>query len=585
MRHLDSFIRTLGTWLGPRSKRFDLARTYAVGAAIAFFYLYVGNIYVEPGATEYIDLAQAMLSGGDLKGHILNGAWGRDIGMSLIWIISGFPLTGSLSGVVIIQVMMGLAMPLLSYLALHPWFPRTAYYTALALTLSLAPILLSKFIHHDQPYIFFTVVSLYFCSRYMLTKSPSYLYALGASVFGLVLIRQAGTGLFWLLIPVCGLWGGVKSYKHIAAAALIFVGASMAYSKYRASMQGETGGPGVQLFYNIYINSSEFGVRLSPFLGPNVKFIINRVHDCLLPSPATSPYVRSLDGPPDFINHFYKYTADELVEKISARSNTGYYNFISGSGCLTESFSALDDILLGASWEIARAHPIYVVRLFLRNSFQLLYNPGWLHNDFDFSTYGEIRGGLFFPLYNIFGTTFDKMPEPALSEAGFIPLARQSELIKDVQFTIYWVWYRSYHPMTIILGCLAWFAWISTMIGLLQKAGAGARLARWSQFWLSDQVIPASVGISVLLLANVAITAISVDPRYRYDFSLLILKFMLAGVGGAVLIELLKRFGLREALFVFFRRISNQRMPDKHRQRAEPADQKRQDCGGDLAGS
>src|SRR4029453_14349192 len=145
MRHLDSFIRTLGTWLGPRSKRFDLARTYAVGAAIAFFYLYVGNIYVEPGSTEYIDLAQAMLSGGDLKGHILNGAWGRDIGMSLIWIISGFPLTGSLSGVVIIQVMMGLAMPLLSYLALHPWFPRTAYYTALALTLSLAPILLSKF--------------------------------------------------------------------------------------------------------------------------------------------------------------------------------------------------------------------------------------------------------------------------------------------------------------------------------------------------------------------------------------------------------------------------------------------------------
>ena len=137
--------------------------------------------------------------------------------------------------------------------------------------------------------------------------------------------------------------------------------------------------------------------------------------------------------------------------------------------------------------------------------------------------------------------TLISLPEPALSEASFIPLARQSKLIRNVQFTIYRAWYHSYHPVTIIVGCLAWFAWISSAIGLLQRAVGGPRLARWSQLWLSDWVIPASVGISVLLLANVAITAISVDPVYRYDFSLLILKFMLAGIGCAVLIELLRR--------------------------------------------
>jgi hypothetical protein len=550
MRHLKSFIRTLGAWLGPRSKPFDLIRIYAFGAIIAFFYLYFGNIFVEPGATEYINLAQAILSGSDLKGHVLNGAWGRDIGMALIWLVSGFPLTHSLTGVVIIQVIMGLTMPLLGYLALHPWFPRTAYYTALAVTLSLAPFLLCKFIHHDQPYIFFTIVSLYLFNRYMLTKSPGYLYALEASVFGLGLIRQAGTGLFWLLMPVCALQGGVRSYKHIALAAAIFFGASMAYSKYRTSIQGETGGLGVQLFYNFYVNSSEFEVKLSPDLGPNVKLILNRVYECLLPSPAMSPYVQNLEGPTDFkANQFYKYTADEIVEKISTQSNYGYYDFISGSGCVADRFALLDHILLGASLEIARAHPIYVLRLFLRNSVQLLYNPGWLHDEF--STSAEFQGGLLFPLYDTAGTNFNKLPEPALSEASFIPLARQSKLIRNVQFTIYGAWYHTYHPVTIIVGCLAWFAWISSAIGLLQRAVGGPRLARWSQLWLSDLVIPASVGISVLLLANVAVTAISNDPVYRYDFSLLILKFMLGGIGCAVLIELMKRIGLGEALFVF----------------------------------
>ena len=81
--------------------------------------------------------------------------------------------------------------------------------------------------------------------------------------------------------------------------------------------------------------------------------------------------------------------------------------------------------------------------------------------------------------------------------------------------------------MSIIVGCLAWFARISSAIGLLQRAVGVSRLARWPQLRLSDLVIQASVGVSVLLLANVAITAVSVDPVCRYDFSLLILKFML----------------------------------------------------------
>jgi hypothetical protein len=181
------------------------------------------------------------------------------------------------------------------------------------------------------------------------------------------------------------------------------------------------------------------------------------------------------------------------------------------------------------------------MELFLRNVFYMLYVPGWLHGRF--TTAPMFRGGLSFPFGDYAtlpqgGTVLDtRLSDRALREISFIPLERQPRLIRDVYFFIYWAWYYSYSPVTIIVGCLAWFAWISMLIGLLQRAISSPRLARWSKLWLSESVIPAATGVSVLLLGNVAVTAMAVDPLYRYDFSILMLKITLAGIGCAVLIE------------------------------------------------
>jgi hypothetical protein len=76
---------------------------------------------------------------------------------------------------------------------------------------------------------------------------------------------------------------------------------------------------------------------------------------------------------------------------------------------------------------------------------------------------------------------------------------------------------------------------------LLQRTIGGQRLEYWGRLFLSDDVIPASIGISMTLIGNVAVTAIAVDPIYRYDFSILVLKIMVAGVGCAVMVELFRR--------------------------------------------
>src|ERR1700729_434418 len=98
---------TVTAWACPRSKSFDLIRIYLVGALVGFFFLYVGDMSVQPGAGDYVLVEEAILHNSHLD-SLPNAPYGRDIGMALVWLISGFQLTHSLTGVVIIQVLMGL---------------------------------------------------------------------------------------------------------------------------------------------------------------------------------------------------------------------------------------------------------------------------------------------------------------------------------------------------------------------------------------------------------------------------------------------------------------------------------------------
>ena len=551
----SSATRSIAAWAAPRTRPFDLIRIYSLGAIPAFFFLYFGNVYIEPGASEFIKVAELMLGNAHLDGGLLNGGQGREIGMALIWLLSGYELSHSLTGVIIIQVLMGLAIPVLCYLTLHPWLPRTAYYTGIAVALSLAPILLAKTLHHDQPYIFFTILALYAFNRYTLTKSVGALYGMTASIFAAGLMRDAGTGLFWLLMPICALGAGRGNFKYIVLAVLMFVGANTAYARYRATLQGnaatqtlDVAAPGIQLFYNIYVNTSEFGVVLSPELGPNVTWILNGLHECLLPSPGESKELANMPGSPQFKKeNVDRYETDELIVKIATQSNR-YYFMIIRRCFLADQVSAIDRKMLGAAFEITLAHPLYILELFLRNSFQLLYDPGWIHARFAVGP--RFRGGLHIPFGDDAtlvegGNVGDRLLDKhAVSEAEFIPLERQPRFVVNLYYAIDRVWYSAYHPMTIIVGCLAWFAWISSAIGLLQRIIGGRRLAYWGELFLSDAVIPASIGISMILLGNVAVTAIAVDPLYRFDFSILVLKIMLAGVGCAVMLELCRRMTL-----------------------------------------
>ncbi len=529
-------LRTLRAWLGPGSSQYDSLRIYALSSVIGFFYLYFGAFSVENGASHYTDWADAIVSGADLKGNA--AMYIRDVGMALVLFVSGFPTTRSLVGVTIIQVAMGMAMPLLCYLTLRPWFPRAAYYVAIISAISLAPFLLAKTIHHDQPYVFFLVLSTYLLNTYISSGRASLIYILTAVVFAMSLVRQIGKGLAPLVALVMLVEGPRRGYKHIVAAVALFLAFNVGYAHYRESMLGNMRALGIEAFENIYLNSSEFGVKLSPEFGSNVKYIIERTYECSLPSPAQA---RNLTGDmapsnPSFMAaNFYRYTSDQLIEKILTQ--THFVNLLFIQGCIKD-----DHIFLMAALETARARSLFVLRYALRNSFQLLFDPGWLHGRH--TTEPHFRGGLHFPYGGATTagrrTVDDRLPQPALNEASFIPLARQPQFIQTVYFQMERIWQRLYHPVTIVLGCLMVVTWMSIAVGLLRRLFRTDRLERWSSLWLSRSVEPAALGMMLLLLGNVAITALFIDSHYRYDFSLLMLKFMNAGIGSVIVIHLVQ---------------------------------------------
>ena len=219
----------------------------------------------------------------------------RDIGYALVLIAGGFPFTDSFMGTAVIQTLMGISMPVLTYFTLRPWFPRAAYYTGLALAFSLAPFLMIKMIHHDQPYIFFTVLSLCLFNQYIATKKPVYIYALALSMFGLALHRMLGR-YFYALLSIVAIIQRPLNLKHCAAGVFIFVRGMGGYLAYRQHALGDPPSIlGEQSFQNIYLESAAFGYPLTPDIGPYTRRMMKNVCDGLLPSPAQSPLLK--DGP------------------------------------------------------------------------------------------------------------------------------------------------------------------------------------------------------------------------------------------------------------------------------------------------
>ncbi len=434
--------RRLGAWLLPSDAPFDILRIVALNAIFAMFFLYLGCFVVQPGSSGYEAWADALVSGASLAGSAAL-TW-RDVGYCLILLIGGFPWTHSFIGLTIITACMGLALPVFAYFALRPWFPAAAYWAAMASVVLFAPLIMFKVVHHDQPYIFFMMIAVWSFNRYQWGRRPVHPYGLALSVFAMSLIRLVGQGMYPPLLLLSWLQARVN-VRHVLASALLFAACTVTYSAYRDRVLGTP--PSIlakQVFYNLYTHMRVGRLAISPEFGPNTKRLIEHVHELLLPSPAESKAVMDFAArgaepgsttslgeaaatPLEFMqNYFFSFTADALTERMFRRPNLEYQFFI---------LEYTDDhLLLMVAYEIALRHPEYIMGYALENAFKLLYDPGYTQGRF--LAYPFIKEGLVLPFSSLGGgygyNVGDDAPEPAMSEARFLPLAGQPVFIKDV---------------------------------------------------------------------------------------------------------------------------------------------------------
>ncbi|CAA7612131.1 hypothetical protein [Magnetospirillum sp. UT-4] len=177
----------------PRGRIEKTLSVFALVVQAAF--LFIVPICDNPDSYSYMKLSEFLL-GFDIKS--LNEYYYRTPGYSLIIALSGFPITGDLYVLILVQSAMAVAMPLIAYRTLLPFGRRAATVAGFGLCATLLPNIFSTTLMTEQPYMFFLLVAAYLATRIITRSNPSYVWMATAALLALTMVRPVGEGLLFL---------------------------------------------------------------------------------------------------------------------------------------------------------------------------------------------------------------------------------------------------------------------------------------------------------------------------------------------------------------------------------------------------
>jgi hypothetical protein len=530
-------ITPVAFFLPSRSAHVDMAKLALIGLGVALFFLFTSPYYFPGGADHFTRWAEALVHGTKLDPHLAQ----RDVGFPLLIILSGYTLNGSFIGITLIHAAFGALMPVLLYMSLYRLSQPVAFFTGLFVIVTLAPFYFVKWIHHDQTYIFFMMLTVALLASYLQTRRYSYLYAFCIAIVAASVSRPAGNLLFpvFMLIAYVAVRGKLI---HYLACTLIFVAVTLGYLWHRyeifdmahnASTPSYTG---QQVFYNVYMNSAEFGIRLSPALGPNMADITDALYQKLGPDMRSSNWLTAIVGPipPEFSEkHIYPYTRDEFIQRIYDAPNWEYYSLLATA-------EPIDQKYLLASWEVIRAYPWYFVAYTLRNAAVFLTNPGYAHTRYNVNPFGRI--GLDFPplAYGVGAEGTKEISQRAAREVRFQPLALAPAAIKQFSATIEKDWRGYYYSGVVITVALMTVAWIGIAAVCFSWLRPSSKMREVTDLFAGNGFTASVLAASCLFFYNVGMTAAFVEPDYRYHHFIVPLRVLISGFGLIVLVRILR---------------------------------------------
>jgi hypothetical protein len=499
--------------------RVDRAKLALLSTAVAIFFLFATRIWFVGGAFQFLDYADAIVHGTILPPR----AAARDAGYPLLLILSGYPWLHSFIPVLLIQSLFAILLSITVYEGLRRLCPGTAYFVALASVASLSPIYFMKMIHHDQLYIFTAQLMLCMLLVFVQSKQTRFLYLFTAAAVCASLARPAGNALFPLFIVVAYLAVRGRIVHYVACSA-IFAASVVGYAWHREAifdLKHAAQTPsyfGQQAFYDPYLNTLDYGIRLSPDVGPNFAQAVEELRQRLQPDPQHSELIYRVYAIGPYATEFAQaymdpLTTDQLIDHVLTTPNWEYYRLL----CLAND----DRVLLSASWEIARAHPGLIVRYWVRNLLHFIFVPGYKHSRFNFNSFAA-EGLIFYPSAPPGDGVPWQISAQATHEVNFDPASLEPSVVRGLFAAVQAAWLKSYPVSVMLIGLLMCFAWLSVALSVANTAllrfrpAFAIKLQRTGAVAFSAALIASIVIASLVFGYNAAVTAAFAEPDFRY---------------------------------------------------------------------
>ena len=517
------------------SARVDRAKLALLSTLTATFFLFATKTWIPGGASQFMRYADAIVHGTILPPDVA----ARDAGYPLLIILSGYLSSHSFIPLLLVQAGFAILLPIMVYESLRRLSPMTAYYVGLASIMTLSPFYFMKMIHHDQTYIFFAQLMLCLLLIFVQTKQPRFLYFFTVAAICASVARPAGNALFPLFL-VIGYLAARGSILHYLACSALFAAFVAGYAWHRDVIfdrQHSSATPsylGRQTFYDPYLNTLDYGIRLSPHdVGPNFTRALDELRNRLQPSPRDSEFVQTQYGRTDYKAEFASayidpLTTDELMDQVLARPNWEYYTLL----CLAND----DHLLLAAALEIARAHPSLILRYSVRNFLHFTFNPGYKHSRFNLNPFRP-EALLFYPAQAAVDENVTGFPARAVRELSFDPVLHEPLVVHRLFNAMQTVWLKSYRTGVAIMAWLMCAAWGTAAVRLVQAVRPRAKPASMTEpnsggLLKSDSALVASIVIASLVFGyNAAVTAIFAEPDFRYRQASDLQAILIAGLG------------------------------------------------------
>lgn len=530
----------LAFFLPSRSAYVDAGKLALVGMIFTTFFLFTSGYNFPGGASHYPNWAEAIVHGTTLPPDVAQ----REVGFALLYILGAFPFTHSFIGITLILALFAVLIPVLVYWCIVRSSPGIAFYTGLVCILSLAPFTYMKFFYPDQAYIFFNLLSVTLLIEFLWTGRSRMLYFFTVAALAASFTRTAGNLMYPVLLTIAYLTVGGR-FRHYLGCALIFALATGAYQWHRYEIfdmrhqASIPSGKGMQILYATYLYLGDFGYRLSPDMGPNTKRLLEKLGEALQPNVRDSALVKQNMGasPPEFMEqHVYRYTPEELLEKISTEPNEEYYwDFV-------YAVDTNDQFFLDVAKEIALSHPWYVVQYSMRNLWHVLFDPGYATTRYNTQGYLKTNND-FVPAAHSWGVysadPVTQFSERAAREMEYFQLKTQPAVVQQIFASVERLWSQNYGLYVFVSSVLIVAAWVGVLLGALCWVIPRTRFCRAVTATGVKRLIAPILAASALVLYEDLATSVFCQPVWRYFHLTEPLRLVIAGFGAIFVADLL----------------------------------------------